>query len=306
MGNARTWAPSLADVLDACPDRFSQEIAWCVGSSPLLSDAPLHWPPAASEEARLHFADWLKAVQSHGFQNEMPSRQSPRKRLGFRFENCMQTWFHHHPDWSVKAANYVLQLNGQTAGELDLLLEREGHLLHLELAVKFYLSTSGSKHWHTWVGIDPVDRLDLKLAKFERQLALTERPDVRRHLEDQGWVITERQACMKGWFFEHFSRISQPVLPHGAGRDCQVGWWCHERDWPNVWSNAGDWVALQPQHWLRIRHNEHNILNLCSPEALVLEPRRHRVRMVAMVHRSGGVCSEISRGIVVDDRWPSG
>lgn len=306
MGNARAWPPSLIEVLDACPDRHSQEIAWCVGSAPLLSDAPLHWPSDASEEARLHFADWLKTAQSRGFQEELPGSKAARQRLGFRFENHMQSWFQHHPDWSVKAANYVVQMNGQTAGEIDFLLEREGRLLHLELAVKFYLGTSASREWDTWVGIDPVDRLDLKLAKFERQLALSERPDVHRHLEEQGWVVADRQACMKGWFFEHFSRISRPVLPFQAARDCNVGWWCHERDWSNVWSTSGDWIALQPQHWLRVRHNEADVTDLVAPNALVLEPRRHRVRMVAMVHRADGVCSEISRGIVVDDRWPTG
>ena len=306
MGNTRAWPPPLADVLNACPGRYSQEIAWCVGSAPLLSGTPLHSPTASSENARLQFADWLKTAQSSGFQEHISGEQQVPQRLGFRFENRMQTWFNYHPDWSVKAANFVVQLNGRTAGELDLLLEQEGRLLHLELAVKFYLSTSASRQWDTWVGIDPVDRLDLKLAKFEQQLALTERPDVRQHLEEQGWLVAERQACMKGWFFEHFSRISQPTLPFQAARDCNVGWWCHERDWPNVWSNAGTWIALQPQHWLRIRHNETDVMDLAAPDALVLEPRRHRVRMVAMVHRADGVCSEISRGIVVDDRWPTG
>lgn len=145
MGNTRAWPPSLAEVLDACPDRFSQEIAWCVGSTPLLTEALLHCPTATSEEARLHFADWLNTAQSQGFQEAMPMGQTSPKRLGFRFENCLQTWFRYHSDWSVKAANYVVELNGRTAGELDLLLEREGRLLHLELAVKFYLSTSASK-----------------------------------------------------------------------------------------------------------------------------------------------------------------
>jgi hypothetical protein len=305
MGNTRAWPPSLADVLDACPGRISQEIAWCVGSAPLLSGTPLHWPSEASEEARLHFADWLKAATSGGFQDEIPVRETTRQRLGFRFENCLQTWFHHHPDWSVKAANHTIQLNRRTAGEIDLLIERENRLLHLELAVKFYLSTSASRQWNTWVGIDPVDRLDLKMAKFERQLELSQRPNVRRHLEEQGWLVADRHAWMKGWFFEHFSRISQPVLPQQAAPDCNVGWWCHERDWQRMWSNSGDWVALQPQHWLRIRHDETDVIDLRAPEALVLEPRRHRVRMVAMVNRGGGVCSEISRGIVVDDRWPT-
>ena len=77
----------------------------------------------------------------------------------------------------------MVQLGKRTAGEIDLLVERAGEVLHLELAVKFYLSTSGSAQWDTWVGVDPVDRLDIKLDKFKTQIALGAQPEVAAHLE---------------------------------------------------------------------------------------------------------------------------
>ena len=40
MGIQRNWPPPLDDVLDACPTRALQEIAWCVGSPALMGSSP--------------------------------------------------------------------------------------------------------------------------------------------------------------------------------------------------------------------------------------------------------------------------
>ena len=88
-----------------------------------------------------------------GFEGESLEQGPSNRRLGHRFETCVSAWFQHHPEWDIKAANHVVQLGKRTAGEIDLLVERAGEVLHLELAVKFYLSTSGSAQWDTWVGV---------------------------------------------------------------------------------------------------------------------------------------------------------
>ena len=117
---------------------------------------------------------------SAGFEGESLEQGPSNRRLGHRFETCVSAWFQYHPEWYIKAANHVVQLGKRTAGEIDLLVERAGEILHLELAVKFYLGTSGSAQWDTWVGVDPVDRLDLKLDKFKKQVALSAQPEVPR------------------------------------------------------------------------------------------------------------------------------
>ena len=109
---------------------------------------------------------------------------------------------------------------------------------------------------------------------------------------------------MKGWFFEHFKRMATPILPADASPDCNVGWWCHAVDWPEIWSAAGDWVAIAPQHWLRVRHNTADVVDLKSADELPTNLLKNRACMVAMVEREGDVCRETVRGIVVYDRWP--
>ena len=88
---------------------------------------------------------------------------------------------------------------------------------------------------------------------------------------------------MKGWFFEHFKRMAAPILPADASPDCNVGWWCHAVDWPEIWSAAGDWVAIAPQHWLRVRHNTADVVDLKSADELPADLLKNRACMVAMV-----------------------
>ena len=241
---------------------------------------------------------------SAGFEGESLEQGPSNRRLGHRFETCVSAWFQYHPEWDIKAANHVVQLGKRTAGEIDLLVERAGEILHLELAVKFYLGTSGSAQWDTWVGVDPVDRLNLKLDKFKTQVALSTQPEVGSHLQQFGWEVDERSVWMKGWFFEHFKRMAAPILPADASPDCNVGWWCHAVDWPEIWSAAGDWVAIAPQHWLRVRHNTADVVDLKNVDELPADLLKNRACMVAMVEREGDVCRETVRGIVVHDRWP--
>ena len=306
MGIQRNWPPPLDDVLNACPTRGLQEIAWCVGSPPLMesSHGVKHTGKHAADAARLDFEAWMRNAVDEGFENDTFEHGRDNQRLGYRFERCVATWFRHHPGWVVKVANYVVQLDKRTAGEIDLLLEENGEVLHLELAVKFYLSTSGSAAWDTWMGVDPVDRLDTKLDKFKAQVALSTQAEVAAHLSQFGWEVARQAAWMKGWFFEHFQRMASPVLPINASPDCNVGWWCHEKDWPEIWTAAGDWVAIAPHHWLRVRHNSTDIVDLTSAEALPVDMLKNRACMVAMVERKDGVCKETVRGIVVHNLWP--
>ena len=183
MGIQRNWPPPLDDVLDACPTRALQEIAWCVGSPPLMRSSPgvNHSGEDAATAARLGFEAWMHRAVSAGFEGESLEQGPSNRRLGHRFETCVSAWFQHHPEWDIKAANHVVQLGKRTAGEIDLLVERAGEILHLELAVKFYLALlvlrSGTRGWAY-----PVDRLNLKLDKFKTQVALSTQPEVASHL----------------------------------------------------------------------------------------------------------------------------
>tara|TARA_B100000963_G_scaffold355191_1_gene372982 strand:+ start:922 stop:1848 length:927 start_codon:yes stop_codon:yes gene_type:complete len=308
MAIPHNWTPPLDDVIEACSTLELQEIAWCVGSPTLMESSPgvKHVGEREAEAARMGFEAWMERAISKGYDPNSIERESGNQRLGRRFERCVSDWFRYHPDWVVKAANHAVQLDNRTTGEIDLLLAQDGALLHLELAVKFYLSTCASADWKTWVGINPVDCLNTKLNKFKTQLDLSTRPEVITHLEQFGWKINRWAAWMKGWFFEHYQRITNPVLPLNASANCNVGWWCHEKDWPEIWTSAGDWVAIAPHHWLRVRHDANDVMTLANATELPINLSKKRGCMVAMVEREDDICKEIMRGIVVSDRWPIG
>ena len=158
----------------------------------------------------------MQGALSAGFDAGSLEQRPSNRRLGHRFETCVCAWFRYHPEWEINAANHVVQLGKGTAGEIDLLVERAGEVLHLELAVKFYLSTSGSAQWDTWVGVDPVDRLDLKLDKFKIQVALSTQPKVASHLKQFGWAVDERSVWMKGVVFRTFQAHGHAHSPCGC------------------------------------------------------------------------------------------
>lgn len=269
-----------------------------------MADLPDHWGQREDESARMAFTTWMETADRAGSDMAGERVETASLRLGHRFERNIQAWLTFHSDWTVLAANHVIQLGKRTAGEIDLIIHNEEACVHLELAVKFYLSSAGSSQWETWQGIDPVDRLDLKLAKFQQQLRLSEDAAVAHILEEQGLHITERRAWMKGWFFEHYSRIARPVLPKNASPTCQVGWWCHESDWEQIWSSAGQWVLLDPAHWLRVRHDPTDVHLLNTNPSLPQGKRKSNAWMVVQVEDEGDTFREINRGVVVKNHWP--
>jgi len=309
MEKRTSWTPNLHELLDQLESTAAKELVQTVGSAPLMSnqseETSFHWGESANEEmlASLCDSEAMQRVAAWGIQDKPFTTHG---RLGHRFERLIEAWFTLHPDWTVHAANAVIQGEDRTLGELDLLLERHDEWIHLELACKFYLGVGKSKRWNQWVGIDPTDRLDLKLKTFQRQVQLSKLSEAAEWLVDCGWRVDKQHCWMKGWFFHHFSELSQPVPPQFASQKYPSGWWSHARDWSMVWSKAGEWIALQPEHWLRTRHPAKDIHLLESPTAIdkLWNMGRSGI-MVCLASWNGQEWVESSRGIVVPNAWPA-
>ena len=176
------WPPTLPHLLEACTSPLEKELVWAVGSPALMGcQAPgieRHLTAGFFEAARLDLDQWIHDAERTP-RAEAEVLGSKAMRLGHRFERLIQWWFHEHPEWTVHAQNEVVQLGKHTAGEIDLLAERNGEWTHFELACKFYLSARRSSQWTSWIGLDPKDSLDQKLTVFQRQIELTQREEVR-------------------------------------------------------------------------------------------------------------------------------
>ena len=301
------WPPTLPHLLEACTSPLEKELVWAVGSPALMGcQAPgieRHLTAGFFEAARLDLDQWIHDAERTP-RVEAEVLGSKAMRLGHRFERLIQWWFHEHPEWTVHAQNEVVQLGKHTAGEIDLLAERNGEWTHFELACKFYLSARRSSQWTSWIGLDPKDSLDQKLTVFQRQIELTQREEVRPWLAERKWQVDAHHIWMKGWFFQHFQDLSHPVLPKSHGINCCVGWWCHLQDWPTIWNTSTAWIALQPAHWMRIRHRKTDVTLLHDADDAKAELAGRRALMVAQAEWVGSEWVETSRGVLVQNEWP--
>lgn len=188
----------------------------------------------------------------------------PDRRLGARFEALWRYFFDHHSFYQVLAANLQINVNGRTLGALDFLLEDgfSQHIIHLELAVKFYLyfPPSGpvdSVDLSQWIGPNPDDNLQLKLDHLRyHQLPLSEDPVVEAVLKGKGLPLPHRRAAMvKGYLFLPWGDEAQiPNLEEAADiqRGCLRGWWLYDHQLWLLEDRYGQcqWGSLEKHQWL--------------------------------------------------------
>jgi len=140
------------------------------------------------------------------------------KRLGARFEALWHYFFEQHSFYRILASNFQIGDKSRTFGSLDFLIE-DSHcreIIHLELAVKFYLfmSTAPGTGLEKWIGPNPDDTLGTKLDHLMgHQLPLTTTETARAALKSRGLPIPEKHvAIVKGCLF-HPARSALKTPP---------------------------------------------------------------------------------------------
>ena len=310
MTKAEQWDPSLENILDACPAAIWREMAWAIGSAPMLqgnsTELPFLWRTDYHTRALRSFRDLLPVWEMQSC-SEIDVLGDRPMRLGKRFEQLVNWWFEACPEYEVLAKNLVIQGKDRTLGEMDLVVRdaQTSLVLHLELACKFYLQTRVSSSWNHWVGMDSKDRLDVKLAKLESQLKLDKRPETQSVLRERGIRIDTRAAWVKGWCFVHYRNMTRAKLPHQAHRSVSSGWWCTLSEWSAIWQPQSSWVLIPAEHWLRVQHKKDDALPIHSLRDVEQAMKEWKHAMVAQVETCNGRMKEIMRGIIVRDAWPN-
>lgn len=141
---------------------------WCLHCPSLLAPDPLLWPSQDFAKS----IDWQKLNAAH---IERIQRASQDK-LGSFFEALVTTLFELLEQYHIIAENRVIQSPQRTLGEIDLLLQDSAsqEVIHLELAIKFYLwvPAADSNAWH-WVGAGLKDFFTDKCQRlYQHQLHL--------------------------------------------------------------------------------------------------------------------------------------
>ena len=187
--------------------------------------------------------------------------------VGRRFESLVADWLSESSALRLLARNWPLRERGQTIGEADLLVEREGRRELWELACKWYLGVPGAG----WVGPGLNDRLASKLERLARvQLPRVHHPGFVAHW---GEDFTAR-ACLAGWLIPPLTD-AEPVP---LGRRPPAAWVALDRlDGQRLGRlvetyRIEAWWWLAAGRWLRPADALDQPQRVCPPLALPGQP----------------------------------
>lgn len=144
-----------------------RDLAWVIASPSLLSGTYncVEWWDDAHNQAE--YEACLPTLK-HLDQSPKPLlehlKQVKSYRLGHYFESLVAYWLHITPNYKLLWQQVQIFQNKQTLGELDFIIRdtRTQKVLHLEVAVKFYLGLHDIQHMWGWYGTNLNDRLDIK------------------------------------------------------------------------------------------------------------------------------------------------
>ncbi|MEE4660883.1 MAG: DUF1853 family protein [Halieaceae bacterium] len=172
---------------------------------------------------------------------------SPQGRLGLYYERLWQYLLHTDPDVELIGHNIPVRDSGRTVGEFDCLYRclRTGKVIHLELAVKFYL---GVKAQDAWLGPSVRDRLDRKLEHLiTRQIQLSKHPAARAVLTSLGIDSCEPHIDIKGYLFR---RNLTMTAPPGFNSKNALHRWLPFAEIDSLQQQALAWQVLPRTRWL--------------------------------------------------------
>jgi hypothetical protein len=300
-------------------DPLLRQAAWAVGSAPLLRSAPgLHFDDGA------YFARWAERLapaflawdqDAEALASLRADWESAPPLLGKRFEALVGWVLARDPAWEVVQSGQVWTDAGRTLGEWDLLLrDREAdRWVHVELACKFYLQVGGARG-NRWLGVNPDDTLEARLASLRRQMGLGRVGAVAGELARAGWRVDAERVWMKGWWFYPVAGMGHARPAAGADPDAPSGWWCTVSQAVN-WArgNPSHWLPLPRLDWLRGGLEEGPTsgrypgapLTGSQWAAWLAQPLPGPGQLVVQVVETSAGWVEASRGMVVPEDWPT-
>ena len=173
-----------------------------------------------------------------------------RQKLGHIYEDALSEMLEATPAYDLVARGVQLrEIPGHTIGELDFLIkELESHrLIHLELAVKFYLAIESSGGF-LLPGPDARDDYFQKLDRMRsHQLVLLEKHrDLLPEKFHDEKIVT--QQLVQGCIFDHI-KSSKPVAAPYLNPLGRRGKWLHVDDCDNFFGNKTSLFLVPKPLW---------------------------------------------------------
>lgn len=236
--------------------KLINDLAWAIGAPSLLTNI-------GYDDARVLTNDWFEQQIKDSQTLLMEQDKSPHLiqaylskmptfRLGLYFENLLAYWFSIQPNYEILKKNFVISSETTTIGELDFILRElsTGKVIHLEVAVKFYLQVSSNKK-AVWLGPNLNDNFDSKMDKlFNKQIELSNKAITKTELSKHNIAIDEHWVIIKGRLFTHDAKLSENTC------------WLSFDEFLNYNdSGQSQWIILSKPHWLsEINNLEYNFL----------------------------------------------
>jgi uncharacterized protein len=263
VGHAMTQSPA------AVPSDPEVDLSWLLLSPPLMSgmsdleNEPTSqlWPLVAfTASERDLISAWLHTVASDptpliAFLNAAKPLNEVPMRIGRYAERLLQFFLVHGPTHQLVAANIVCSApkplgslpkstDRTTIGELDFLLrDADGHALHWELALKFFVANdTPAPRIIDYMGPDGTEALTRKITKMTRQLEQC----APAPYQEAKW---QAQAFTRGYLFYRQPPLVTPPQVHPAHLR---GFWI----WSDELANSDPqqrWVFLPRAFWLAPR-----------------------------------------------------
>ena len=243
-------------------------------------------------------------------------------RLGNYYERLWHALLTLAPDVSILARNIALREKGRTIGELDLLIEdAHGALVHLELAVKFYLgmpdkvhaegdsqatdsTASGFSSHRMWWGPDPRDSLHDKVTRLrDHQLKLASQ----LHLSDTPLPRPELSAAwLQGVLFNPLGR-AMPAAENSAALAPNHRW-CRQSELSMF--EREQWLIMPHKQWLMPPQAEPGLSKTGRELRLMLDTHQLNPDRALMLVRCDDVkayrAMSVQRLISMPESWPNG
>lgn len=235
--------------------KLINDLAWAIECPCLVSNLDYHNPYLLAD-------DWFQQQISNNHallleQDKSPHliqaylSKMPTFRLGLYFENLIAYWFFIHPEFEIIHQNLIISSETRTIGEFDLILRETASqkVIHVEIAVKFFLEISFSKKTY-WLGPNLIDSLDTKFDKLvNKQIKLSSNNEALSVLKKNNIQIDEHWIILKGRLFKQNG--------FNENKHC----WMNIDSFIDIEDDNSQWVILPKTHWLsEINNLQYNFL----------------------------------------------
>lgn len=293
-----------------------RDLAWTLLAAPLLQETGCRQRHPLSASDWWHnpqlLADWLQEQERQPTALLDWLAQARSQRLGIHYEHLWQFALQQAPGIQLLAANLPVRQDGQTLGEIDLLLRDAEGAHHLELAIKLYLGpVDGDGHLPgNWRGAGRADNLKRKLQHLtEKQLRLSSCLAAQAILATHGIVRPDAELWLSGYLFYPWPGSCD--APAGSHPGHARGHWLQLRDWPAFYTStpAQRWqpvprdcrlapIAFKPESSWSTAQLEDWLHELAVDAAPCL--------LAGFNQNAAGRWTESTRVLLLNDQWEGG